>query len=205
VVGADADPPELARVLAGFSGRLAFDVGANVGATAKSLSSRFGRVVALEPCKESFEHLDRRQLSRVTCLPLAVSDAEGEIELAVQADPIRSGQLTTTGTHDGWGATLEWRVVAATTVDLLATVYGDPDLIKIDVEGHELRVIQGALATLRRAVPALFIEVHGANLGADIRDLIADVYPELTRYRHPRCAPSDWGAENHYWLVSARG
>ena len=36
-----------------------------------------------------------------------------------------------------------------------------PDLMKIDVEGFELQVLQGALETLRNFRPRLFIELHG--------------------------------------------
>ena len=39
------------------------------------------------------------------------------------------------------------------------------DLIKIDVEGHELRVLQGAKETLQKYKPAIFIEIleHSDN------------------------------------------
>lgn len=49
------------------------------------------------------------------------------------------------------------------------------NLIKIDVEGYELRVLLGAEATLKKFYPILFIEINDANLcyqGDSARDLI---------------------------------
>jgi FkbM family methyltransferase len=200
--GAGADPPELAELLSGYSGRLAFDVGANTGVTAALLAQRFAHVVALEPCVESFQQLASLDVPNVTARQLAVSDRAGIIALAVQADPIRSGQLTTEGTRDAWGEIMGHRYVPATTVDALATQHGDPDLLKVDVEGHELRVVQGAMRTLERARPALFIEVHAARLGQEIRSLLAGWYPDLRRVDHPGSAPGEWGHENHFWLMT---
>ena len=56
--------------------------------------------------------------------------------------------------------------VPATTIDDLLRDRGDPDvsLIKIDVQGGEERVIEGAAETLKRTCPALFVEVDGPSL-----------------------------------------
>jgi hypothetical protein len=35
-----------------------------------------------------------------------------------------------------------------------------PDVIKIDVEGHELKVINGLIQTIRVIRPLLFLELH---------------------------------------------
>jgi FkbM family methyltransferase len=199
---AGADPPQLAELLSGFSGLLAFDVGANTGATAALLAQRFAHVVALEPCVESYEQLSSLDAANVTARQLAVSDRPGVLDLVVQADPIRSGQLTTEGTRDAWGEIMGHRYVPATTVDALTAQHGDPDLLKVDVEGHELRVLQSALRTLHMVRPALFIEVHSARLGQEIRSLLADWYPDLRRVDETRYTPGEWGHENHFWLMT---
>jgi FkbM family methyltransferase len=58
----------------------------------------------------------------------------------------------------------EWSVVQ-TTLDGDVEAYGlpIPDFVKIDIEGMELAALQGMCHVLRNA-PALFIEIHGANL-----------------------------------------
>ncbi len=64
--------------------------------------------------------------------------------------------------------------VPAVTVDDLAAAHGHPDLLFIDVEGYEQRVLEGAAATLRRR-PDIFMEVHEtlARYGGNVDDLIA--------------------------------
>jgi FkbM family methyltransferase len=48
-----------------------------------------------------------------------------------------------------------------------------PTFLKIDVEGMELEVIQGARETLRRHHPAVFIEMHGATREAALTTMRA--------------------------------
>jgi hypothetical protein len=102
----------------------------------------------------------------------------------------------------GWGEILDARVVPCVTVDALSEQYGDPDYIKCDVEGHEGRVFAGALKTVERARPALYIEVHNAQLGAEIRGYLDPFYSSLREVWHPYYRPTDFGAKNHYWLVA---
>lgn len=209
---ADYDPPEVEHLLFAHTGRLAFDIGGNNGRVAALLSHRYDRVVSCEPAEESYALLSA--LDGVIALQVAVSDHTGSVELAVQANPIESGQLTspTNGGDEwildrslgggGWGAILDSRTVPATTIDALAEEYGDPDFIKCDVEGHEGRVFAGGIATIRRARPALYIEIHNAKLGEEIRGYLGDFYTDLREVRHPYYQPGEFGARHHYWLVS---
>jgi FkbM family methyltransferase len=211
---AEYDPPEVERFLWSNSGHLAFDIGGNNGRVAERLSASFTHVVSCEPAEESFARLAR--VEGITALNVAVSDRPGTVQLAVQADHIRSGQLTSpTGGGEewiadrskgggGWGEIIDSRTVVCTTIDELASQYGDPDFIKCDVEGHEGRVFAGGLATVERALPALYIEVHNAELGAELRGYLDPFYPDLHEVWHPYYKPTDFGARNHYWLL-ARG
>jgi len=53
--------------------------------------------------------------------------------------------------------------VATSTIDSCARKNGAPDCIKLDVEGSELDVLQGAKDTLTNSKPLLFIATHGSE------------------------------------------
>ncbi len=69
-----------------------------------------------------------------------------------------------------WGVANEVMAVATVTADEERTRAGAPDLIKIDVEGHEESVIRGAHTTLKEDQPILIFECfHG---GGEITDFL---------------------------------
>lgn len=102
----------------------------------------------------TFEALDGK------CL----SDAEGEADFYVNKSPLSSGLLPpnprykdeTASTMSGsWGAetTLERQIrVRTTTIDALRPSYQRPDVLSLDVQGAELRVMRGAAETLRETL-----------------------------------------------------
>jgi FkbM family methyltransferase len=51
-----------------------------------------------------------------------------------------------------------------TTVDHLCSIYGDFDILMIDVEGFEEEVLKGARGLLERVRPKLAVEIHSHNL-----------------------------------------
>ena len=73
------------------------------------------------------------------------------------------------GDHVDPGATVFSDVVEVRPIDEFKIE--DVDFIKIDVEGHELEVIHGALETIKQSRPTLFIEVGNSRLKA-VADLL---------------------------------
>ena len=62
-----------------------------------------------------------------------------------------------------------------------------PDIIKIDVEGAEFEVLEGASRALTEFHPTIFLEIHGTQLRADCRALLSakgysteEAYAQLT-------------------------
>lgn len=187
-----------------FSGSLAFDVGANGGTVSLVLAENFTKVIALEPAEESFQDLEALRLPNVVCSQVAVSDQDGSVILQeAESATHQMGELVT-GIADSplawvWGEECGQRQVAAVTLDTLARLYGIPDFIKIDVEGHEAHVISGGLTMLSEHDPILLIEVHAASLGEGIRSMLPDYH--WTRYDHAYYVGNNSPLVNeHYWL-----
>lgn len=85
------------------------------------------------------------------------------------------------GKKSGWHSLIEGVGVSSKTIDVKTVALDDigdgelnPDLIKIDVEGVEHRVLDGAKATVGRCRPTFVIDLH-PHLGADI-DRVEDFF-----------------------------
>lgn len=188
------DWPEF-PLLNSFSGKLAFDIGAQTGSTATVLLENFAKVVSLEPAWETYVELHAMEENHpgLTTLMVAVSTHEGTVKLAEQWAPMLAHTLT--DGHDRFGPVQQWREVPCTTIDALTGKYGTPDFIKIDTEGWELAIIHGALQTLADHKPDLYVEIHHEDNGTQIREIVEGIYgqePEIT----------DLGiAPEYYWLT----
>jgi FkbM family methyltransferase len=135
-------------------GEVALDVGANIGHMTSVLSAAVGpggRVVAFEPHPELFPQLEAnvrrwRELAASSQIDLhncAVSSREGVAELVVGPwFDWNQGAATLEPDPDEDPESL--RTIEVQTVRLDDAVRDDVGLAKIDVEGHELSVLQGA-------------------------------------------------------------
>lgn len=182
------------EIIEAARGHLAFDIGANIGTTARVLAEHFATVVALEPCAESFMVLLEETPPNVVCVDAAASDHVGVVSLSECEGSIRSGQLTT-GTGLSWGAEVGSRAVQATTVDALIAHYGKPQFVKIDVEGHEVKVLEGWADVYRCDV---LIEVHAAANEFAVRRMWGQPLRKLEHAESVGAATR----RNHFWLTS---
>lgn len=215
--GAPTDPVEVEpRLWGDAAGRLAFDVGANLGQSVAHLLCRgFTAVVALEPAAESFESLQREYGAdrRVDCRNVAASDAAGTLKTEVRKHPIESGQLVALqmpyegeGTPDvqlPWGPRLGWRDVPCVTLDDVAAGTGQPDFVKVDTEGHELLVMRGASGVLA-AGTRWMIEFHSDELHAGCVQLLEAAGYQVETVRHPHYPPGSYMWSRHGWIKASR-
>jgi len=158
------------------------DVGANVGWYALHAAALFEglRVLACEPVPRTHTTLARNIAINdldVEVLNAAISDAEGELE--IWASPAYSGAASVAPSRSYEGA--EPVRCASTTLDSVVTSRGlKVDVLKADVEGGELAVIQGGLEMIERDRPAIMLEmlrIHAAPFGYhpnDVIDLLAE-------------------------------
>jgi FkbM family methyltransferase len=166
VVNVEPEPPEvlerfyeLYRQFVG-PGDLAFDIGANIGENTELLARAGARVVAVEPLEECAAVISRGE--GVHVLQRAVGAEPGQLELMVCHRSLDNSTVS-----QEWidalaaegilrGRWEERRTVEVCTVDELIEEFGEPDFVKVDVEGHELEVLAG----MGRSVRALSLETH---------------------------------------------
>lgn len=147
------------------------DGGANVGIFTLFAANRVGpagRVFAFEPSAREFAQLQRNiainGLDQVSAHRVALSDAPGRLDLRIADE--RHGGHNTIGRRFAGPETglLKTEGVPAMRLDDLLADEPRVDAIKLDIEGAELRALQGATETLRRCRPALAIEMNGPSL-----------------------------------------
>lgn len=155
-------PPELFRIddyLPRHRRRVALDIGANDGMTSLLLSRRFSKVHSFEPNAILAESWRSAVPSNVQQHCIALSNKSSEACLHV---PVVKGReyhgwasLGTPGVDQPFQAIdVPVQCVALDTLNLGE----DIDFVKIDVEGHEIEVLEGSKNTLSRCRPWIVIE-----------------------------------------------
>jgi len=146
-------------------GSVVFDVGANFGYYGLTLARHLNkqcRVYSFEPEPANFArltyHVEANGMSGVV-LPkrLGLADQAGFATLSQRPGNSGSANLDLTDDPAGVSLTTLDDFVASERLDRL-------DLMKVDVEGFEERVIRGGRETLARFHPLIFIELEPARL-----------------------------------------
>lgn len=151
------------------NGALVFDIGANVGQTTMQLlHNGAAKVVSVEPCWKNYILIPRKP--NVT-FPIHAACWNKPDILAVRYATTQNGLSTVK--HDVWSKCYpdeEWdepEMVVAVTLDQLKEKFGEPQAVKIDVEGAEFEVIQG----MNFKPQVLFFEFHRKQVQAAERCL----------------------------------
>lgn len=159
------------------AGALACDVGANRGLFTYWLLRHGARVVAFEPNPHMARVLERRfpghaRGDRLRIVHAALSDAEGSGTLHI---PLGFSPLAALdgGLAEQQGVPMERVQVALRRLD--DCVDGEVAFLKLDAEGHEMKILAGAPALLARAQPTILVEAeerHRAGAVASLRNLL---------------------------------
>lgn len=153
---------------------IALDVGANSGLFCTPLAGHFEKVVALEPNVERARFLERAVPANVEVICAGAGKVRGLASFTV---PVRAdgavlhslgsvAKSDVTEFHGNVIGGLQRKHIAVITIDDLVESIGRPiGLIKIDVEGLEQEVLEGAENSLAAHRPVLFMELETRHGG----------------------------------------
>ena len=156
----DADSP-LGVLSYVVEGDVVIDVGGNIGQTALPLALALGnrgRVISFEPFPETrrrfCRNLELNPGLHVTVEPFALGNTRTTAKMARPCETNSGGnQIAEEGEQ-----------VRVITLDEYASGMERVDLIKVDVEGYELKVLEGAEDVLDKFHPRLYLELNHAAL-----------------------------------------
>lgn len=149
-------------------GHTVLDIGVNVGEVTLNAAQKVGKsgkVIGFEPHPTNFQRCQRNialnKLDNITVENKGLGHQKGMFQIYA-VDEGNAGKNRIDETH---------RDAPATTVQIITldeyvqnNQLKQIDVIKIDVEGFELKVLQGAKQTLQQFHPTLFIELDDNNL-----------------------------------------
>ncbi len=180
------------------------DIGANIGffSLLAGLQARVPQAYAFEPHPRLYRllsaNLAANGFNHIQSVPVAISNQVGEISFYVSGSDM-SGSIESHFSHKQEKAV----TVHTTTLDaFFAEHQGQPPfVIKLDVEGHEPSVLEGAMTFLTRQRPDIVIEVateYRTEPYPRLRELGYNYYA-ITAHGLVRSESLKPCIENHFW------
>jgi FkbM family methyltransferase len=139
-----------------------YDIGAHVGyytlLAAQPVGEK-GKVIAFEPLPRNVKylrrHVEMNRCSNVMIIEAAVTDKRGKSSFDTGRDSF-TGHLSQKG---------DLQIITVSIDELIAArKIPHPDLMKINVEGAEMHVLEGARLTLTRYEPEILLSTHSDRL-----------------------------------------
>lgn len=151
------------------------DIGANIGYYALLEAKHCKKVYAVEPVRKNYEALLRNiQLNgykNISPFNIAIGDKVGLVQFHLSNTP--NWHRVASGRNGGV-------LLPMKTLDVFLS--GEKvNVVRMDVEGYELKVIEGMGKTIERSHPSLFIETHHRLMG-EYGDTLEQFYRTLASY-----------------------
>jgi len=149
--------PRMSDYLRAKRGRIFVDVGAYHGHYSFLLSRNFEQVIAIEPVRANADFLREaityRNADNIKIIRMAVAAEEGARQFGLMPQLSESKLFSQNNAQGGLTN------VQATTLDSLLRPYQEIDLVKLDVEGAEFEVLEGATESMSK-IRSWMIELH---------------------------------------------
>lgn len=189
-------------------GDTVIDAGANWGVHAlylARLTGPNGRVHAFEPHPQVVEelrwHVQHNHLNQVTVHPLGLLDSDCTMPFVLGQESKTSHVADASG--HGHAPNERQVDVPFKTLDgfVAEQAITAIRLIKIDVEGAESRMLQGAANTIQRFRPHLVVELHSPEQDLEVARMLTQWRYKLSRVEGPELLYLDrpWPEPNGVW------
>lgn len=153
----------ISKILQNIDRAIVLDVGAHIGNHSLSFAMHSHHVYSFEPVNSTFELLQdnsrRNQLSNITCYNFGLSDKNTSQNIFINENGnIGASSLKCkSDTHSAeWIDLIQGDEWATTHLNNLDGI----DFVKIDVEGHEPKVLQGLKHTILKHRPIIMLEYN---------------------------------------------
>lgn len=163
-------------------GSIVVDIGANIGIFSLfAAHSGAKKIFAIEPNSESFAVLNDNIISNglqsvVKPIKSAVSDIHGEkVLIPVKSSPYNAVKETILNEED---PTNNYETVSTTTLETIISENDIEiiDLLKIDCEGHEFRIVPSLSPSLLEKIREIKMEYQGGDVEILIKYLTANSF-----------------------------
>lgn len=160
-------------------GSIVIDAGANIGvfSTFAANIARQGNVYAFEPTRASFEILQEnlKPYTYATAVQCALGNRTGSTELLIESTSGEGNTVSESGISGSYSCT---EIVPITSIDAFVREHNlqRVDFIKIDTEGFEKEILEGAIETIQKYRPSLALSAyHKPGDPERLRDLITSI------------------------------
>ncbi len=181
-------------------GDVFWDVGSNQGEIVKKAKNSLGKdihCIAFEPHPILSENLKKLNFNNYQVVDVALSNKVGEAEFVFGSDV-----LQTTGRIISNKKNIETTKVKVIDLDYALNILNlkNPNVIKIDVEGHEYEVLSSILSNITKLkkLRAIYVEIHMSIL--DKRKLSTDINTLITRFKVETKFKLNWIDLSHFTL-----
>ena len=145
---------------------LMLDIGSNNGSHSLYLSSYCNKIFSFEPDKRIYKllikNLQLNRIQNIETFNLAISDSNKKNQIFYPANDFNLGTGSLNKDHN----LNNKKEIFVSTVkgDQICKKVSKVDFIKIDVEGHELNVLEGLRKTIEEFSPTIAIEISNKSL-----------------------------------------
>lgn len=154
--------------------RTYIDIGAHDGDTCIDFVDKFKRVYAFEPNPESIKDIP----DTIKKFPFALGNKKEELVLTIPDNGYNNNEHGSIVRHQSG---IRQYSVSVKTLD--GFEFKEVDLIKIDVEGMELQVLEGAIHTIMKWRPVVLFENKRSRYNKKLVDFFNEISYNIKIYK----------------------